>query len=191
MLLYLLLSTSDDPAEPESFSESVLSDTLQQTEATNQTEPLIQPEDSMQPEAPLIVDVKGAVVSPGVYELQPGARVQDAIQAAGGLLKDAEDRAVNLALKVQDEMSIYVPAAGEAPAIPEQAATSGGDGKININTADETELATLPGIGPSKAAAIIAYRTEQGLFGKPEDLTNVPGIGDKTFENLKESVTVN
>jgi len=165
---------------------------------------LIQAEPPQQTETPtqnpvptiLMVDIKGQVAAPGVYELPADSRMKDAIDAAGGFLEAAEPKAINLAMKVQDEMVIYVPAVGEEAVLPaaQPSATAGGagaaDALVNLNTATEADLMTLSGIGPSKAAAIIAYRTDNGNFQKIEDLTNVTGIGDKTFEKLKDSITV-
>ncbi|MCP2035006.1 competence protein ComEA [Planomicrobium sp. HSC-17F08] len=165
---------------------------------------LIQAEPPQQTETPtqtvvpttVMVDIKGQVAKPGVYELPADSRTTDAIDAAGGFLEAAEPKAINLAMKVADEMVIYVPKAGEEAALPtaQPGATVAGGAKealVNLNTATDAELMTLPGIGPSKAAAIIAYRTDSGNFQKVEDLTNVTGIGDKTFEKLKDSITVN
>lgn len=165
---------------------------------------LIQAEPPQQTETPtqtvvpttVMVDIKGQVAKPGVYELPADSRTTDAIDAAGGFLEAAEPKAINLAMKVADEMVIYVPKAGEEAALPtaQPGATAAGGAKealVNLNTATDAELMTLPGIGPSKAAAIIAYRTDSGNFQKVEDLTNVTGIGDKTFEKLKDSITVN
>lgn len=117
--------------------------------------------------------------------------MQDAIDAAGGFTPEADSRTINLALIVVDETSLYVPAAGEEAILPStaQAASAGGSGLININTATEAELMELPGIGPSKAAAILAYRDEAGKFNATEELTEVTGIGDKTFEQLKDLIT--
>ncbi|WP_240033891.1 helix-hairpin-helix domain-containing protein [Planococcus salinus] len=139
-----------------------------------------------------VVDVKGAVAHPGVYELSPEARIQDLIQAAGGFLPEADSRAINLAMKLQDEMSVYVPAVGEEILLPESphSAAATGDTMVNLNTAAEAELTSLPGIGPSKAAAIITYRTDHGNFKTIDELKEVTGIGDKTFEQLKDAITV-
>ncbi|WP_088008052.1 ComEA family DNA-binding protein [Indiicoccus explosivorum] len=164
-------------------------------------EPFVAAEQNPQPEPPaeppvpetVMIELKGRVTHPGVYELPADARLQDAIRLAGGLLPDAESRAINLAMKVKDELSLYIPAVGEEAAMPlpaEAAGTMPGEGLVNINTADEAALMELPGIGPSKAAAIIAYREESGPFSDPEQLKEVPGIGDKTFEQLAASVTV-
>ncbi|MBX0315013.1 helix-hairpin-helix domain-containing protein [Planomicrobium glaciei] len=163
-----------------------------------QAEPLQQTETPTQDPVPttLMVDIKGQVAKPGVYELPVDSRMTDAIDAAGGFLAAAEPKAINLAMKVVDEMVIYVPEIGEEAAVPTAqpgtaAAGSAKEALVNLNTATDAELMTLPGIGPSKAEAIIAYRTDSGNFQKIEDLKNVTGIGDKTFEKLKDSITVN
>ncbi|MFP7297563.1 helix-hairpin-helix domain-containing protein [Neobacillus niacini] len=147
----------------------------------------------------IMVDVKGQVVMPGVYSTREGERVIDVIHRAGGLTENADESQVNFAEHVQDAMVIYIPAKGQegitVPAgSPVNASTSGSasgnSGKINLNKADETQLQNLPGIGPQKAAAIIEYRETSGSFKNVEDLKNISGIGDKTFEKLKDLVTV-
>ncbi|WP_251047795.1 helix-hairpin-helix domain-containing protein [Planococcus sp. ISL-109] len=139
----------------------------------------------------VMIDVKGAVKSAGLYELPLGARVADAIEAAGGFLPDADSRSINLAVIVLDESSVYVPKAGEETA-PVPTTASGGDAQplVDLNTATEAELTELPGIGPAKAAAIIAHRTDNGPFRSIEQLTDVTGIGDKSFEQLKDLIRV-
>ncbi|MBC1371039.1 ComEA family DNA-binding protein [Listeria booriae] len=143
----------------------------------------------------LIVDVKGAVNKPGVYELAADSRVKDAILKAGGLSSEADVKLLNMAQKVTDEMVIYAGKVGEEgiqPVTTAQAEASGGGDskKVNINTADTTALQTIPGIGASKAQAIIDYREKEGLFQKVEDLSKVSGIGAKTVERLSEHITV-
>lgn len=144
----------------------------------------------------VIVDVKGAVKYPGVYELTDADRVVDAITLAGGYMDGANASLINHAQKLQDEMVIYIPLQGEEPAIAIQqfsgstSSTQADSGKININVADETQLTTLPGIGPAKAKAIIAHREEQGKFQSIEGLKDVTGIGDKTFEQLKDLIDI-
>ncbi|MGP4080436.1 helix-hairpin-helix domain-containing protein [Pseudalkalibacillus sp. R45] len=135
----------------------------------------------------IIVDVKGAVRAPGIFEMKSGQRVNDAVQLAGGFSEDADQNSINLAQILVDEMVIYVAAIGETA--PPVALTEKEDGKIDINHAESSELETIPGIGPSKAGAIISYREENGGFASIEDLMNVPGIGQKTFEQLKEYIT--
>ncbi|MED5078103.1 helix-hairpin-helix domain-containing protein [Geobacillus stearothermophilus] len=143
----------------------------------------------------VVVDVKGAVANPGVYEVAADARVRDVIALAGGLADEADETKVNLAAKVHDEMMIYVPKKGEDAPASNAVSKSPSDGDRNgmqvaINTATEEELMQLPGIGPAKANAIIAYREEHGPFRRVEDLLNVTGIGEKTLEKLKPYLLV-
>ena len=150
---------------------------------------------SLQLTSTVVVDVKGQVALPGVYTLSANKRVLDAITLAGGLLPTADERMLNLAAKLVDEMVIYVPTEGEhtsftGPIIQVPGATSDSD-LININTSDENELMTLSGIGPSKAKAIIIYREENGLFQSIEQLKEVSGIGDQTFEAIKDFISIN
>lgn len=139
----------------------------------------------------VFIDVKGAVLKPNVYKLQKGNRVLDAISIAGGFAEDADQTKINLAARVQDEMVIYVPKVGEDANIDGNINTfNEEDGKVNINTANEDELLSLSGIGPAKAASIIAYRQENGRFQKVEDLVNVSGIGEKSLEKILDQITV-
>ncbi|PLS15166.1 competence protein ComEA [Bacillus sp. M6-12] len=146
------------------------------------------------------VDVKGAVHSPGVYTAAAGDRVIDLIADAGNFTAKADKDKVNLAQSVVDQMVIYVPETGEqipqVTAIPEGSAETvkgagpaSGKEKVNLNTAELADLETLPGIGPAKAAVIIEYRNQTG-FKTIEDLKNISGIGDKTFEKLKDFIIV-
>ena len=147
------------------------------------------------------VDVKGAVQKPGVYEFLMGDRVTDVIQKAGGLKNGADSKQVNMAQLVEDEMVIYIPikgetveasnhTAGERESSGNTVSAAKGDGTINLNKATSEELQELPGIGPSKATAILQKREELGSFKTIEDLKEVTGIGDKTFEKLRELITV-
>ncbi|GAB0168633.1 helix-hairpin-helix domain-containing protein [Lysinibacillus sp. CTST325] len=150
----------------------------------------------------VFVDIKGAVMYPGVYELQNDQRIIDAVQLAGGYTQNADTQLINHAQKVEDEMVIYVPIKGEKPnditsnilTIPTNGASQGNNGvkdqKVNLNKADAAALTTLSGIGPSKAQSIISYREENGGFKTIEDLKKVSGIGEKTFEKLKDFITV-
>ncbi|SDC30028.1 helix-hairpin-helix domain-containing protein [Shouchella lonarensis] len=139
----------------------------------------------------MIVDVKGAVVSPGVYEVNEGSRVHEVLDKAGGLTEDAKETAINLALRVHDEMVVYVPTEGE-----EMDANIGtgmevsGEESLNLNTATVDELTTLQGIGPARAEAIVAYREEHGPFESVEALTNVSGIGAKSLEVIIDKIRV-
>jgi competence protein ComEA len=140
--------------------------------------------------APIRVHVSGAVRQPDVYELPPGSIVKDAIEAAGGPASDANLDSVNLAVELRDQQQVYVPRQGEiAPMVP---AVGGGAsaGPVNINTATAAELEALSGIGPKTAEAIVEYREANGPFGSIEDIVNVPGIGEGTFEKIKDRITV-
>ncbi|CAG9619386.1 helix-hairpin-helix domain-containing protein [Sutcliffiella rhizosphaerae] len=143
---------------------------------------------------PIMVDVKGAVIHPGVYNMKEGDRVMDAIEKAGGFQANAETKMVNLAALLSDELVVFVPKEGEEfTFINFQEGTGeqlSSNGKININTASEEELTRLTGIGPAKAKAIIQYRTENGFFKKEEDLLQVSGIGQKSFDNIRNDITV-
>ena len=138
----------------------------------------------------IFIDLKGAIKKPGLYEVEEGERVYDVVEKAGGLLKTADEKQINFAMKLYDEMVIYIPEINElGPEVSYPAEmNSNNDEKVNINQADAAELETLPGIGPSKAATIIQYREENGSFKEIEELMNISGIGEKTFEKLKEQI---
>ncbi|MBM7604768.1 competence protein ComEA [Metabacillus crassostreae] len=142
----------------------------------------------------IIVDIKGAIYKPGVYEIEADARVHQLIEKAGGLNSDADEIAINLAAPLQDGMVLYIPKKGETEVNPYTSQEAGLDNdqvqKVNINTATIEELQTLTGIGPAKAEAIMTYREENGLFQSPEDLLEVTGIGEKSYEKLKEEILV-
>lgn len=136
----------------------------------------------------IMIDIKGAVQQPNVYQLPKGSRVYEAIKEAGGFTEGADERQLNLAQLLVDEMVVYVPTVGEEgvdEAVAMGQTSTQEEGKIKINTADETELQQLPGIGPTKAEAIIAYREENGPFKEMNDLLNVSGIGIKSLEKLE------
>ncbi len=146
----------------------------------------------------IMIDVKGAVETPGVYEAKATDRVIDLINKAGGLQENADEAKINFALRVEDEMVVYVPAIGEESLGDEESFANGtasdrqgkDDGKININTANEAELQTLSGIGPAKAATIIEFREANGPFKSIDDIKLIGGIGEKTFEILQDSIKV-
>ncbi|CEG27938.1 helix-hairpin-helix domain-containing protein [Bacillus sp. B-jedd] len=140
----------------------------------------------------ILVDVKGAVKKPGVYQGEREERVVDIIARAGGLSENADASQVNFAQKIEDEMVVFIPMKGEVDTGSVSASAAGGQksSKININKADASELQNIPGIGPSKAAAIIDYREKNGPFKEPEQLMEISGIGEKTFEKMKDAVTV-
>lgn len=146
---------------------------------------------------PVIVHVAGAVNNPGVYTIPPVSRVGEVIDMAGGLSNNADDSLINLAQLVEDGEQIWVPyqiqyaedqdIAGVGKASPTQSQLMS---LININTATQTELESLNGIGPVYAKAIIQYRLENGPFEKIEDIQEVKGIGPVTFEKIRTSITV-
>lgn len=148
--------------------------------------------------SPLRVYVTGAVLRPDVYQLAPGGIVKDAIEAAGGATDDADLKRVNLAQELHDQQQVYVPrigetdapppVTGEEPASPPGSSTTGA--KINLNTATLEELDILPGIGPAIAQRIIDYREANGPFKSIEEITLVSGIGDTTYEKIKDRITV-
>ncbi len=135
----------------------------------------------------IVVDIKGAVKNPGVYELTANARVDDAITMAGGLSETADPLSVNLAERVYDEMAIVVLEANQYKEVEE---TGKGSHKIRINYASAEELMKLKGIGEAKAQAIIQYREENGRFRNAEELMNVSGIGEKTVDNFKDEILI-
>lgn len=148
----------------------------------------------------VVVHVAGAVERPGVYSLQEGSRIVDAVQMAIPE-KDADLNKINLAKKLTDQEMVIVPGPQENGSISttqslpvtNQAASSVSvqvGSLININSADQAQLETLPGIGPAKASAIIQYREENGSFSAVEDIQNVSGIGPATFNKLKDLITV-
>lgn len=132
------------------------------------------------------VHVHGAVTTPGLYRLSEGARVVDAVAAAGGLTDDADAGAVNLARTLLDGEQVRVPVIGETP----PAAGADSAGRVRVNAADAAALETLPGIGPALAQRIIAWRTDNGPFRSVEDLLAVPGIGEKVLAGLRDLVTL-
>ncbi|WP_017755854.1 helix-hairpin-helix domain-containing protein [Calidifontibacillus oryziterrae] len=174
-------SDEDSSTEILDFTES-LSSELQITEQTDSNGDL--------PELYIIVDVKGAVLQPNVYELLEGSRVLDAINMAGGFAADADQTKINLAARLQDEMVIYVPKIGENIDVKVNLNGQNDHNKININTATVEELQRLQGIGPSKAESIITYREEHGRFQTINDLLNVSGIGEKSLEKIVDEITV-
>ena len=139
--------------------------------------------------APLLVHVLGAVARPGLVELEAGARVVDAVAAAGGLTPEADPAGVNLARPVVDGEQLVVPVVGAAPP-PEAAggAAAAADGLVHLNTADVAELDTLPRIGPALAQRIIDWRDANGPFTSTEQLLDVAGIGDAVFAGLADKV---
>lgn len=147
--------------------------------------------------APILIHVSGAVNHPGVYTLNPGSRIQEAILAAGGFRQDAISQTINLAATLQDGTQLWIPSTRDSqPDLDGSTEKTTGPtrlspiGLVDINTATQAELETLPGIGPVLAADIIAYRETEGTFNAIEDLQKVPGIGPATFEKIQALITV-
>lgn len=155
----------------------------------------------------IIVHITGAVKKSGIVKLSQGARIYDAIEIAGGSLENADLSKVNLAYILEDAQKIYIPFIGEVTENNEnieyitsdfgnnnssiiQNTNKGESGKVNINTANQTELETLPGIGSATAEKIIDYRNKNGKFSNIEDIQNVKGIGQAKYENIKENICV-
>lgn len=166
----------------------------------------------------LKVDIKGQIISPGIYEMETNSRVIDVINQAGGLTEDADTSVINLSKKISDEMVIIIYSKSEVEdfaktkeiekqvqkncnkneiySIENDACITVSNnsstltGKININTASLEELTSLPGVGESKAKDIIKYREEHGNFNSIDDIKNISGIGENTFANIQENITV-
>ena len=142
----------------------------------------------------VIVDVAGWVRRPGVFEFEPGDRVIDAVERAGGARDGADLTLLNLAAPLADGQQILVPKKGDQASGAATTGTTGVPGStgglVNINTADAATLETLNGVGPVLAASIIAYRTEHGPFTSVDQLDEVSGIGTATLEDLRSQVTV-
>ncbi|WP_300408049.1 helix-hairpin-helix domain-containing protein [Lagierella sp.] len=138
----------------------------------------------------IYVHIDGEVNKPGLYKVKNSSRINDVLTMAGGTTALADLKDINLAKKVEDEMKIYIPSTQEmvidhVSSDNKESSSS----KVNINTADKDTLKTLPGIGDTRAEEIIRYR-EENKFSKPEDLQNISGIGSKTYEKLKDLISV-
>lgn len=149
----------------------------------------------------IVIHITGEVEEEGVIELEKGARISDAIEEAGGTTEEADLSNVNLAYSLSDGQKVKIPNINEKDEEMIVVEEKTGDNiiiegnkskeeKININKAAQTEIETLPGIGPSTALKIINYRNEHGKFKNIEDIKNVSGIGDSKFENIKEYICV-
>lgn len=147
------------------------------------------PEDTPKPQ--VVVHVCGAVMNEGVYTLDSGGRVIDAVNAAGGFRDDAAASALNQAEVLSDGMKVKIPTVEEAEAIADSGGTEEtADGRININTASAEELCAVNGIGPSRAADIVAYREQHGSFRTIEDIMKVSGIKQGLFAKIRDYIKV-
>ena len=198
----IILSTNDSEASA-TFTVGLTIETDQETEQKKETQ---------FEEKAIIIDIEGAVKNPGVFYLQEGSRVNDAVQEAGGLTDDADTRWVNLAARLADGDKVYIPKHGDesdASSKPTRPVgiitqdTTGGSAlsgtgtsndmanvMVNINTATSAQLQTLSGVGPVTAQKIIDYRENVGKFNKIEDIMRVSGIGQKTFDGFKDKISI-
>lgn len=157
----------------------------------------------------ITVYITGAVANPGVISLDSNMRLDDALKKLGGTTKDADINRINLAMKLEDSQHYIIPYIGQEDDPSQKdmqasnnssdsagnlanssSASNSQDSKININSADESQLETISGVGPSTAKKIIDYREKEGKFSSIEDIKNVSGIGDKKFESMKDSIDV-
>ncbi|HFI0346142.1 TPA: helix-hairpin-helix domain-containing protein [Streptococcus suis] len=194
----LLLTTFLIFSQPAKSDQTGLTD-FPQTEQTSNSSELVEENSTEESEesSQLVVDVKGSVVKPGLYTLEAGARVNDAVDAAGGLTSQADPKSINLAQKLSDEAVVYVASKDENISVVTSTTASSAMSQeekntslVNLNTATEADLQTISGIGAKRAADIIAYREANGGFKSVDDLNNVSGIGDKTMESIRPYVTV-
>ena len=179
----LLLAGCSKEAEKEQVQlAEVKEDTSQDAET----------EDTEEKQEAIYVHVCGEVVNPGVYRLHTGSRIYEALEAAGGLSDEASAEALNQAEQIEDGQQIYVPSREEKEQqiLENQSADPEEDGKVNLNTASKEQLKTLNGIGEAKATAIIQYREEHGGFQKIEELMEVEGIKESTFQKIMDQIKI-
>ncbi len=148
----------------------------------------------------IVIHITGAICNEGIYELEENSRIVDAVKIAGGLKEEADLKQINLAYVLEDGMKINIPSKNESRNEASNntenyttkenlnSSNNAKTSKVNINSATQTELETLPGIGPSTALKIINYRKEKGKFNKIEDIKNVNGIGESKFNKIKEFI---
>ncbi|ORO54110.1 competence protein CelA [Streptococcus oralis subsp. oralis] len=188
---FLLKPTSQTPVKEKNLQAEVaaVSKDSSSEKEVNKEEKEESPEQDL-----ITVDVKGAVKSPGIYDLPVGSRVHDAVQKAGGLTEEADSKSINLAQKVSDEALVYVPTKGEEAASQQAASgttpSTSKEKKVNLNKASLEELKQVKGLGGKRAQDIIDHREANGKFKSVDELKKVSGIGAKTIEKLKDYVTV-
>lgn len=189
--------------QQEKEDKELLIETSSTTEVTVDTKKEQDQANDESKSAKIYVDISGAVKQPGVYQLPEGSRLFDLLKQAGGLTEDAAIQTVNQAMIIQDQQKIIILTQAQAQSLDTENINNNGHleeksaeksskeaGKININQADLTQLQQLSGIGEKKAQAIIDYRNENGSFKTIEDLAKVTGIGEKTVEKLRDSITI-
>ncbi|MCF6514889.1 hypothetical protein GSH19_01760 [Lactobacillus sp. S2-2] len=202
LILFLLFFISNDKqgTNDEYFSSSLSSNSSEITNTKVETNEVNESKDDNK----IYVDIKGAVKSPGMYEVTSQMRLSDTIELADGFNKSADVKHVNLSKKLVDQEVIYIPIRGEIKGSPNDLNVTSNDTdnqqdssnnksdstKVNLNSAEKSSLTTLNGIGDKKADQIIDFRKQNGPFNSVDDLKKVPGFGDKTVDNLREFVSV-
>ena len=182
---FLLKPFSQTPAKETQVQTEVTTVSKDEKEDKNQKEEVVEQD-------LITVDVKGAVKSPGIYDLPVGSRINDAVQKAGGLTDNADSKSINLAQRISDEALVYVPTKEEATSqeAHSNASNTKENKKVNLNKASLEELKQVKGLGAKRAQDIIDHRESNGKFKSVDELKKVSGIGAKTIEKLKEYVTV-
>ena len=187
---FLLKPSTQAPAKESNLQTEV---TTVPKDSASEKEDKSQKSETEEVEQDLItVDVKGAVKSPGIYDLPVGSRINDAVQKAGGLTENADSKSINLAQRISDEALVYVPTKEETTSqeAHSNASNTKENKKVNLNKASLEELKQVKGLGGKRAQDIIDHRETNGKFKSVDDLKKVSGIGAKTVEKLKEYVTV-
>ena len=182
---FLIKPVAQTPAKESNLQTEVTTVSKDEKEDKNQKEEVVEQD-------LITVDVKGAVKSPGIYDLPVGSRINDAVQKAGGLTDNADSKSINLAQRISDEALVYVPTKEEATSQEaySNASNTKENKKVNLNKASLEELKQVKGLGAKRAQDIIDHRESNGNFKSVDDLKKVSGIGAKTIEKLKEYVTV-
>ena len=182
---FFLKPVAQTPAKESNLQTEVTTVSKDEKEDKNQKEEVVEQD-------LITVDVKGAVKSPGIYDLPVGSRINDAVQKAGGLTDNADSKSINLAQRISDEALVYVPTKEEITSqeAHSNASTTKENKKVNLNKASLEELKQVKGLGAKRAQDIIDHRESNGKFKSVDELKKVSGIGAKTIEKLKEYVTV-
>ena len=182
---FFLKPVAQTPAKESNLQTEVTTVSKDEKEDKNQKEEVVEQD-------LITVDVKGAVKSPGIYDLPVGSRINDAVQKAGGFTDNADSKSINLAQRISDEALVYVPTKEETTSQEaySNASNTKENKKVNLNKASLEELKQVKGLGAKRAQDIIDHRESNGKFKSVDELKKVSGIGAKTIEKLKEYVTV-
>ncbi|MHA8138587.1 helix-hairpin-helix domain-containing protein [Lactobacillaceae bacterium Scapto_B20] len=209
LIIGLIVQNGDKTTsgQPNTFDQSVVSTSMANEASEISGSSKFNDQNGSDNGSKLVVDIKGGVKSPGVYQMVIDQRVADLVEAAGGFSSMADRKNVNLARKLTDQQVVYIPIKGEikenlhlnnarddqsivAAADNSISNSTGNDDKININTADKQQLQSISGIGEKKAENIVSYRQQHGNFKSIDEIKNTDGIGDKMFENIKNQITI-